>query len=413
MIDGMNATTAPDVGAVLKRAREQQGLSVQEVADALHLRPSIVSAIEKNSFTELPGITFLKGYVKSYARLLKLSETDTLAHLQQVLEHEDAQTASNALPSGSSKAKTLTMSLLLMLVLLAGAAFVALKMNFLEFTEENGFRLVSESGVVTEPSRTHPLGSDKPRQQSISSEAEARIFADDGRVSEGNESSFTPKREVRALADLSAKVSVNTAANVNSDEALHDSDIEALNAEASSGEALNAEASDVQANQDRSPLTTAAESAEQAAKPGSLVVVDAEKPGAEIAVPEIMAPETMAPEIAEPRSDETSFAVDDTPADNATPQAFAAESAAPSVESITGEIVASFSGDCWFQIKNGDGKVVLAALKHSGDVASYKGIVPFEVVIGAVSEVSISFNGEPVDFGRFRVRNNRTDFILE
>lgn len=87
--------------------------------------------------------------------------------------------------------------------------------------------------------------------------------------------------------------------------------------------------------------------------------------------------------------------------------------AIPSIESITGDLVATFSGDCWFQVKNGDGKVVLAALKHSGDTVSYSGVLPFQVVIGAVSEVQLTFNGEPVDFNRFRVWNNRTDFILE
>lgn len=57
----------------------------REAANALHLRPSIVSAIEDNNYSEVPGHIFLKGYVRSYARYVGLPEEQVLTQLDHVL----------------------------------------------------------------------------------------------------------------------------------------------------------------------------------------------------------------------------------------------------------------------------------------------------------------------------------------
>ena len=68
-------------GASLKRARERAGLSVDEVAQALKLAPRQVRALEEEDFAQLPGRTFARGFVRNYARLLKLDGDDLLAQL--------------------------------------------------------------------------------------------------------------------------------------------------------------------------------------------------------------------------------------------------------------------------------------------------------------------------------------------
>ena len=64
------AESTPNVtlGSVLKTAREQMGLSIAETAVKLHLRPGIVENLEADDFSNIASSTYVRGYVKNYAR---------------------------------------------------------------------------------------------------------------------------------------------------------------------------------------------------------------------------------------------------------------------------------------------------------------------------------------------------------
>ncbi|GIU07640.1 RodZ domain-containing protein [Shewanella morhuae] len=63
---------APDVtlGTLLRHGREKMGLSLQEAAVKLHLRPSVLEDIEADNFTNIASPTYTRGYVKNYARMV-------------------------------------------------------------------------------------------------------------------------------------------------------------------------------------------------------------------------------------------------------------------------------------------------------------------------------------------------------
>jgi cytoskeleton protein RodZ len=75
---GAPATTA---GVLLRRAREAADLSIDAVAQQLKLAPRQVKALEDCDFTALPGRTFVRGFIRNYARLLRLDPDATLAAL--------------------------------------------------------------------------------------------------------------------------------------------------------------------------------------------------------------------------------------------------------------------------------------------------------------------------------------------
>lgn len=74
------------VGDQLRDAREQKGMDRQDVADQLHLRPTIIRAIEESDYEAMPADLFLKGYVRSYARLTDQDGDDLIARLDEELE---------------------------------------------------------------------------------------------------------------------------------------------------------------------------------------------------------------------------------------------------------------------------------------------------------------------------------------
>ncbi|MCK5791088.1 MAG: helix-turn-helix domain-containing protein [Ketobacter sp.] len=67
---GVDKLLASSPGARLQRAREAANLTVNEAADALHLSPGVVKALEADDYRALPNATFVKGYLRSYSRLL-------------------------------------------------------------------------------------------------------------------------------------------------------------------------------------------------------------------------------------------------------------------------------------------------------------------------------------------------------
>lgn len=71
-------------GPILKAARDELRLSVNEVAEKLHLRSSVVSLIESETYDDFASDVFLKGYFRSYCRLVGLHE----ARMVELLENQ-------------------------------------------------------------------------------------------------------------------------------------------------------------------------------------------------------------------------------------------------------------------------------------------------------------------------------------
>jgi cytoskeleton protein RodZ len=71
-------STAESVGGILHAERLRRELTEKEVADQLHITMHYVRAIESNNFEKLPGAVFAKGYIKSYALLLGLEESQVI-----------------------------------------------------------------------------------------------------------------------------------------------------------------------------------------------------------------------------------------------------------------------------------------------------------------------------------------------
>lgn len=63
-------------GLLLKNAREAAGLSIEQVAEKLHLLKSVVTSLEKDSYDRIRGDTFARGYLRNYARLLGMNADD-------------------------------------------------------------------------------------------------------------------------------------------------------------------------------------------------------------------------------------------------------------------------------------------------------------------------------------------------
>jgi cytoskeleton protein RodZ len=99
-----------ELGAVLKRERERQGLSVRDIMDATKISRRNLIALEDGDVAALPHPVYLKGYVRNYARLVGL-EPDALVDVVESQHDGDgrylpqtAQTAQVAPPTAAFRA---------------------------------------------------------------------------------------------------------------------------------------------------------------------------------------------------------------------------------------------------------------------------------------------------------------------
>jgi cytoskeleton protein RodZ len=83
-----------------------------------------------------------------------------------------------------------------------------------------------------------------------------------------------------------------------------------------------------------------------------------------------------------------------------TPASAAPVDAAP-VPAGNGQVRIQFTGDCWFQITDANGKVISTGLKHSGDSVDVNGKPPLAVRLGAARAAQVSYNGQSVDLAPF------------
>jgi cytoskeleton protein RodZ len=75
------AQPAPGFGAALARAREALGISVGDIATRLRLHPRQIIALEEERLDALPELTFVRGFLRNYAKEVQLDPAPLLAAL--------------------------------------------------------------------------------------------------------------------------------------------------------------------------------------------------------------------------------------------------------------------------------------------------------------------------------------------
>jgi cytoskeleton protein RodZ len=66
-------------GATLRQGREERGWTIEQVAGQLYLAPRQVVALENDDYASLPGMSIVRGFMRSYAKLLKIDPAPLLA----------------------------------------------------------------------------------------------------------------------------------------------------------------------------------------------------------------------------------------------------------------------------------------------------------------------------------------------
>jgi cytoskeleton protein RodZ len=120
-------TTAPSgPGAKLRQARLDLKLSPGDVANILRLSPRQILALENDDYPSLPGPTYIRGYLRSYAQLLGLAPEKIVENYNSIAAAAPAVDLTKLAPAEQVTTKDYRVKLvsLAVLVIVAGLSIV-------------------------------------------------------------------------------------------------------------------------------------------------------------------------------------------------------------------------------------------------------------------------------------------------
>lgn len=125
-VEHESTEVGPSLGERLREARLARGMSVDDVVHALKFSARQIEAIEADRMDIVPGSVFLRGLVRSYARLLKIAPEPLLdlIEAQAPVQEPDIrapENMGNATPKGGIHQIPPLVALSVLLLIVAGA----------------------------------------------------------------------------------------------------------------------------------------------------------------------------------------------------------------------------------------------------------------------------------------------------
>jgi cytoskeleton protein RodZ len=106
-IPKQEAPQAPQsVGALLKAERERLGLSREHITEMTRMRTPVLEAIENEAWDSLPPPVFVRGFLRSYAKVLGVSQDTVIDLYAKLVPPESPDLKAHLEPSRSRRRRT-------------------------------------------------------------------------------------------------------------------------------------------------------------------------------------------------------------------------------------------------------------------------------------------------------------------
>jgi len=105
------------VGSILKKARQEKELSLDEIEQEIKIRKSYLAALEESDYSQLPSSVFIKGFIRTYAQFLGLKPDEVIAFWRREYDQKENTKASLTPPQPLKKERIIITPGLLIAVL--------------------------------------------------------------------------------------------------------------------------------------------------------------------------------------------------------------------------------------------------------------------------------------------------------
>lgn len=364
-------------GDALRQGRERFGLSIEDVAAELNLSVSQIRALEDNRFEDLPGKTYVQGYLKSYARLLNSDEDDVLQNFQQ----EDAIISGIRPVMRETRSSDRHMKLL--------SVGVILVLGGLSFMWWQG----REQSAVVPLAVTEDLGQQTTEQLDnlITTQTAGLEMVESNEF--GNAGEGIRGQEISALEEFPASTYVPPG-EMNGGTTPMQSDV-----------ALTTESTTAQL-----PLETESAAQTEATELGDVgtsqadTTTDVQSQVTQQAPPDdAITPESSSGEVLSNENQEEVAAMNEATPPQAPAQSETDQATAPTIAGIEPghEVKLKFSATSWVDLRDANGQRLLYENVNKGREISVQGKPPFSIFLGNADGVEIDYGGKPFDFSAF------------
>ncbi len=139
-------------GGMLSRRRLERGMSLDDVAQRLKYGVRQIQALEGDDYPHLPGPTFVRGMIRSYAKLLELDPAPLLSELQRreipAQVTVDLRTKRIPFPDGSKRSTRVYAVMSGLVVLIAAAVIFEWQVGFSALGTATGQKSGSDEPVA-------------------------------------------------------------------------------------------------------------------------------------------------------------------------------------------------------------------------------------------------------------------------
>lgn len=206
-------------GQVLKQAREQKNLSLNEVSLATKINPKILAAIEENDENRLPAKTFLRGFVRTYASYLKMDVNQVMdifheehgttqprptpaelsAQKSSGVSVSETQESAPSVLSSKKLQKGLIAGALLLLVVL----IISIKSTLDEYEKEKQVSPVTENieALPNKPSEGEKQEQVGPVEKPVEAKTEETTTTEQAKAPKAEEPAAAPKPQANPVAE--------------------------------------------------------------------------------------------------------------------------------------------------------------------------------------------------------------------
>jgi len=192
-------------GQILKEARERADLSTKDIADKMKLKKSLIEDIEQDNYDIKISLTFIRGYLKLYAKHVRVEESVVLKAYEslstQKKEPVKLQSFSRRIANQANDDKLMLVTYLIVAAVLALVVIWWFQQSSTDTTTDSNVNSYPEA--VTEELTQDVVAQDvPPLEEVLSSDAETLITgAADENVSIDDPVAVVPKVVVQPIIE--------------------------------------------------------------------------------------------------------------------------------------------------------------------------------------------------------------------
>ena len=395
-------------GALLRQAREDKGLTIEEMSAISNLTKQVIRGIEGDDYADLAGLSFVRGYLKLYAKKLGVDETEVLETFDRWKAEQTGGPRQPQLSTSRTQEPSTgpsQVSLVIAAVALAGLVVAGVVISYLESSEDElAITVDNQAPINKEPAELElQIGEIVGQEEKIPVSDAADASTIMGGYS-ATQSAETEKQDIEVTQPEEIQPE-ETPTEITSEAT--ESEIAAVEQEPMVSATEQPEV-EIKTEPRESPIKAerpkvverpepVVEQKREAEKP---VVVSSSNVVSSSVSPEIPADPVQVPQNLSQGGRVIAEATGLAPPDDGLrvlPQTVAPPSADRLAMGARGRLEIEFSGDSWVEIRDALGRLVLADLMTPDKGVDLETYGPVEVLIGAVSVSDVTFNGERQD----------------